>query len=227
MMGQSIKNNLQRVYAEIEAAKKQSDCPYRQISLIAVSKKQSVESILTAYNEGQTQFAENYLQEAILKIDNLKEKPIEWHFIGAIQTNKIKLITSYFSWVQSVCRLKEIKMLNECAGRKKINICLQINIDNDPKKAGVKTEAELKMLLSELQNCSNLIARGLMILPAKHDDYAKQYASFTRAFLLYKKMRDEGFKLDTLSMGMSADLSPAIAAGSNMVRIGTALFGER
>ena len=195
----------------------------KNVTLIAVSKKQSAEKIRDAFNSGQKQFGENYLQEALDKQKQLTDLNIEWHFIGTIQSNKTKLIAQYFDWVQSVDRLIIAKRLNDQrpAHLPPINICIEININEEKTKSGVlpKDVFELAKNISELKQIK---LRGLMIIPEKNN-----LGAFRKAALLQKQLIQAGFLLDTLSMGMSADFEEAILAGSTMVRVGTAIFGNR
>ncbi|MCX7126191.1 MAG: YggS family pyridoxal phosphate-dependent enzyme [Gammaproteobacteria bacterium] len=195
----------------------------KNVTLIAVSKKQSAEKIRDAFNSGQKQFGENYLQEALDKQKQLTDLNIEWHFIGTIQSNKTKLIAQYFDWVQSVDRLIIAKRLNDQrpANLPTINICIEININEEKTKSGVlpKDVFELAKNISELKQIK---LRGLMIIPEKNN-----LGAFRKAALLQKQLIQAGFLLDTLSMGMSADFEEAILAGSTMVRVGTAIFGNR
>lgn len=195
----------------------------KNVTLIAVSKKQSAEKIRDAFNSGQKQFGENYLQEALDKQKQLTDLNIEWHFIGTIQSNKTKLIAQYFDWVQSVDRLIIAKRLNDQrpAHLPPINICIEININEEKTKSGVlpKDVFELAKNISELKQIK---LRGLMIIPEKNN-----LGAFRKAALLQEQLIQAGFLLDTLSMGMSADFEEAILAGSTMVRVGTAIFGNR
>ena len=193
------------------------------ITLIAVSKKQSAEKIREAFNAGQKQFGENYLQEALDKQKQLADLDIEWHFIGTIQANKTKLIAQHFSWVQSVDRLVIAKRLNDQrpAHLPLLNVCIEININAEKTKSGVLPK-DIFELAEQITKLKRLKLRGLMIIPEKTD-----LDVFRKAAVLQKQMNQTGFELDTLSMGMSADFEKAIVAGSTMVRIGTAIFGKR
>jgi len=225
----TIKENLSLVYNRInEAAKKALRNP-KDITLLAVSKGQNVEAIQEALAAGQKDFGENYLQEALLKINTLKDQPgLNWHFIGPIQSNKTKLITQNFDWVQSVDREKIAFLLNEHrpTNLPSLNICLQVNISGEASKSGVKPQ-ELLTLAQKVSALPKLCLRGIMAIPAPSEDFNEQKKAFLRVFDLFEMLKVQGFKLDTLSMGMSDDLEAAIAAGSTLIRIGTAIFGPR
>ncbi len=198
------------------------------VSLLAVSKKQSVEKIEKAALTGQRAFGESYVQEALLKIAALKELDIEWHFIGPIQSNKTRKIAEHFSWVQSVCSAKIAERLNEQrpSHLPPLNICLEVNLNAEPTKSGV-TPAEVEALASLCLSLPRLKLRGLMAIPAPADTFAGARANFHSLLTLWQELRDKGFALDTLSMGMSDDFEAAIAEGATIVRIGSAIFGER
>ena len=199
-----------------------------EITILAVSKRHPVDLIRQLHTLGQPCFGENYVQEALGKIGQTNELDIEWHYIGPLQSNKTKDAARYFDWVQSVDRAKILRRLS--AQRPEnlppLNVCIQVNIDREPQKSGAMPEdtAGLASLASELPG---LNIRGLMCIPrvasAGHDP-ADSYAHMHD---LYRGLLNEGIPMDTLSMGMSADLEAAICNGSTMVRIGTDLFGER
>jgi len=177
---------------------------------------------------GQRLFGENYLQEALVKIDDLADLNLEWHFIGPIQSNKTKDIASHFDWVQSIDRLKIAQRLSNQRPSElaDLNICIQVNIDNETTKSGVAME-DLLAFAEQINKLERLSLRGLMIIPAKTDDPEQQRTSFKKAYQLYTQLTDLYPTVDTLSMGMTADMTMAIAEGSTMVRIGTAVFGQR
>jgi len=199
------------------------------VRLLAVSKQQPPEAIREAYAAGIRDFGENYLQEALPKIEALHDLSIIWHFIGPIQRNKAKRIAETMDWVHSLDRLSVAKKLNE--SRKKtqspLQVCIQINLDLESQKAGILPEDALsfaRMLLP----MKSLTLRGLMAIPLAHHDTAAQYQTFQRLTALCHQLEKAlSIPLDTLSMGMSEDFKTAIRAGSTCVRIGTALFGER
>ena len=198
------------------------------VSLLAVSKTQSIEKIKAVYDQGQKCFGENYLQEALVKIEALKNVDIEWHFIGGIQSNKTKLIAEHFDWVQSVASLKVAERLNAQRPQSSppLNVCIQVNISQEPNKDGA-TPGELLPLAEAISRLKNLKLRGIMVIPKAETDFNAQVAAFEKAHDLYNHLIQKGFPCDTLSMGMSGDFKAAIKAGSTMVRIGSAIFGLR
>lgn len=213
------------VKRQIQVAERQAMRVPNSVQLIAVSKGQSSTAIAQAYVVGMRQFAENYLQEALTKIQQLAYLPaLEWHFIGHIQSNKTKLIAENFAWVQSVDRLAIAQRLNKYRPLQlpPLNICLQVNVDNDAHKGGVAI-ADLPNLISEIGCLPRLRLRGLMTIPMRN--HPQQV--FVQMRQIYDDLLAQAINLDTLSMGMSADYEFAIAAGATQVRIGTALFGTR
>ena len=193
----------------------------REIRLIVVSKTQNLEKIITLNSLGQMDFGENYVDEAHDKISTISNSNIKWHFIGKIQSNKIKKICSLFDWVHTISSEKHVKKMNEvCKSIKKVmNICIQINIDNEQTKGGIAKE-EYEKFHSCLHGLQNIKLRGIMTIP-KSDIPSEE--SFARMYDLYKK----NDYLDTLSMGMSKDFVTAIENGANMLRIGQEIFGKR
>jgi pyridoxal phosphate enzyme (YggS family) len=173
-------------------------------------------------------FGENYLQEALEKQAQLIDLPIEWHFIGPIQSNKTQLIAQNFAWVHSVDRLKIAQRLNDArpATLPPLQVCLQLNVSNEESKSGV-AQLELETLAEAFSNLPRLKLRGLMAIPAPTNDENKQRAQFKQVRECYDALRAKGFALDTLSIGMSDDYLIAIEQGSTIVRIGSALFGAR
>lgn len=198
------------------------------ISLIAVSKTQPADIIKQAYLNGQVKMAENYLQEALKKIEKLQDLPIEWHFIGSIQSNKTKAIAENFSWVQSVASEKIAKKLNDYRQKvaKPLNILLQVNIDDEQSKDGISPE-KLIALADFVTTLPWLKLRGLMSIPKHCDQFDMQRKTFSKLKIWYETLKQKYPVIDTLSMGMSADFEAAIAEGSTMIRIGTAIFGAR
>jgi pyridoxal phosphate enzyme (YggS family) len=177
---------------------------------------------------GQREFGENYLQEALEKQAELRDLPLEWHFIGPIQSNKTRAIAENFSWVHSVDRLKIAERLSaqRPAGLPPLQVCIEVNVSGEASKGGV-APAELPALAAAVAALPGLRLRGLMAIPAPASDVAAQRAAFRQVRELYDALRARGLALDTLSMGMSGDLGAAILEGATIVRIGTALFGER
>ncbi|MCW8195461.1 YggS family pyridoxal phosphate-dependent enzyme [Proteobacteria bacterium 005FR1] len=226
----NLPENLASIRARIDAAARAAGRSPDEVTLIGVSKRQPAEAIRTLFAAGQRAFGENYLQEALDKQTALADLPIEWHFIGPIQSNKTRSIAESFDWVHSVDRLKIAQRLSEQrpTDRAPLNVCLQVNIDAEASKSGVDPDT-LEALASQVADLPRLALRGLMAIPAPRADYADQLAAFSQLQRLIERLRAKrGLQsLDTLSMGMSGDLEAAIAAGATMVRIGTDLFGAR
>ncbi len=201
---------------------------HEEVCLIAVSKTRSVQEILAAVVQGQIHFGENYAQESVDKIAEISDIRLVWHFIGPIQKNKTRLIAENFSWVHSVDRESVAVRLNNQrpSTLPALNICLQINIDNENTKSGI-TPSELLPLAEAIRQLPNLKLRGLMAIPGVSTDFDRQSASFQKMTELLAELKQHDFDVDTLSMGMSNDFEAAIAHGSTMVRIGTAIFGPR
>jgi hypothetical protein len=222
----SIAEALRTVRNRIWAAERAVGRPRGSVRLIAVAKTQPAEAIVEAYRNGQLEFAENYLQEALAKQRRLGHLDLIWHFIGPIQSNKTKLIASHFGWVHGVDRARIAERLSEQrpANFPPLNVCLQVNISGESTKSGV-TVAELPGLVAALRKLPGLRLRGLMAIPEACHDPERQRAAFRRIRAALELFPGAG--LDTLSMGMSGDLEAAIAEGSTMVRVGTAIFGER
>ncbi|HEX6929901.1 MAG TPA: YggS family pyridoxal phosphate-dependent enzyme [Gammaproteobacteria bacterium] len=199
-----------------------------EIRLVAVSKTRPAADIVQAIEAGQADFGENYLQEALPKIGALPGLDARWHFIGRIQSNKTRELAARFDWVQTVDRERIAARLD--AQRPEhlppLNVCLQVNVDREPQKAGIGP-GELPGLAQAIAAMPRLRLRGLMAIPAAADDFEVQRQRFEVLRGLYDRLRADGLALDTLSMGMSGDLRAAIAAGSTLVRVGTAIFGAR
>jgi pyridoxal phosphate enzyme (YggS family) len=200
------------------------------VRLLAVSKTQAPSRILEAYNAGQRAFGENYLQEARDKQETLHSLDIEWHFIGPIQSNKTREIAEHFDWVHSVDRLKIAQRLSQQRPTHlaPLNICVQVNIDNEATKSGVSLE-QLPLLMDNINALPQLALRGLMVIPAQRESTQQQEIVFSKVADTLKQLALSNPLLttDTLSMGMSGDIEPAIAAGSTIVRVGSAIFGPR
>ena len=226
-----IDEKLAAVTARIARAAQTAQRDAAGISLLAVSKTQPAGRLREAYASGVRRFGENYLQEALDKQRELHAyNDIEWHFIGPIQSNKTRAIAEHFSWVHSVERLKIAQRLSDQRPTElgPLNICLQLNIDNEPTKAGV-TLSELAALADQVAQLPNLALRGLMAIPSPasdHEDNRRCFAQVADALKQLRQSHPNG-PLDTLSMGMSADLEAAIAEGATIVRIGTDIFGPR
>jgi pyridoxal phosphate enzyme (YggS family) len=224
----SILKNLNHIRQQIYDAEKKYQRPHGSVKLLAVSKQQSISAIHEAINAGQSAFGENYLQEALDKITTLKTFPIEWHFIGKIQSNKTQLIAQHFTWVHSVDRLKIAKRLDgqRPENLPPLNICIEVNISAQQTKSGVMLD-ELPELAHQIAALKNLRLRGLMAIPEHANNFAEQLHIYQRLQQAQTNLCAQGFILDTLSMGMSSDFEAAIAGGSTMVRIGAAVFGKR
>jgi pyridoxal phosphate enzyme (YggS family) len=221
----SISDNLHQVRAQIDAAAQRFGRDPADIQLLAVSKTKPAALVLDAFKAGQRCFGENYLQDALPKIQALAEYPLEWHYIGPLQSNKTRAIAENFAWLHSLDTLKHARRLSEQRPAKlpPLNVCIQVNISREAQKAGVLLEA-LDDFAGQVLELPGLKLRGLMTLPAYSEDFAQQRQAFRalRAALEHLPMR-----LDVLSMGMSGDLDAAIAEGATIVRIGTAIFGAR
>lgn len=223
----TLSQRLQQVRQQIHDAAIAANRPLDSVRLLAVSKTHGVEQIREAIAAGQRMFGESYLQEALAKMAALADAPLEWHFIGPIQSNKTAQIARHFDWVHSVDRLKIAQRLNEQRGeRPPLNICIQVNTSGEASKGGIH-ESELTALVSEICKLPRLRLRGLMTVPAPESDPDKQRLPFHRLRLAQEQLTRTGIELDTLSMGMSGDLAAAIAEGATIVRIGTAIFGQR
>jgi len=198
------------------------------VRLLAVSKTFPASQVAEAFAAGQTAFGENYIQEAVEKITALAHLPLEWHCIGPIQSNKTRLVAEHFDWVHSVDRLKIAQRLSEQRpdNLTPLNVCLQINIDGGPTKSGV-APAEALALAQAVAQLPRLRLRGIMTIPEPSENFASASKAHREARALFDALRQSGLALDTLSMGMSADLEAAIAEGSTMVRVGSAIFGGR
>ena len=224
----SVIQNLNRVRQRIESAAHACGRRSSDIELIAVSKSQPAAALRQAYQAGQRLFGESYLQEALVKIAALADCDIEWHFIGPIQSNKTRPIAEHFVWVHGIDRIKTARRLSEQRplALAPLQVCLQVNISQEASKSGAPPEAVLR-LAHEVVALPRLTLRGLMAIPSASDDHYEQRRQFRMLRHLQQQLIRDGLSLDTLSMGMSDDLEAAIAEGATMVRIGTAIFGER
>lgn len=223
---ESMAERFQHIRSQIRHATSIAGRPKDSVQLLAVSKTKPATDIAALYRLGQRHFAENYLQEALTKQQQLAEFNISWHFIGPIQSNKTKPIACHFAWVHSVDRLKIAQRLSEQRPDylPPLNICLQVNISDEASKSGVSVY-ELPELVQAVSVLPNLRLRGVMAIPEPEVNYAKQRQPYR---LLYQAVQQlERADLDSFSFGMSGDLKAAIMEGATMVRIGTALFGER
>jgi len=219
---------LESINARIASACAKVQRPVTSIRILAVSKRQTVAAIRQLHAAGQVAFAENYVQEALEKQAGLQDLALEWHFIGPVQSNKTQEIANTFNWVQSIDREKIASRLSRQrpGGMPRLNVCIQVNIDREEQKSGANPDEVLQLarLASALPG---LTLRGLMAIPRASSTPDQTLQSFRNVKRLFDQLQDAGLPVDTLSMGMSADLELAVAAGSTMVRIGTDLFGPR
>jgi pyridoxal phosphate enzyme (YggS family) len=219
---------LQQVLCRIAQACDQVGRKHDEVQLLAVSKRQNIAAIIAAYEAGQHDFGENYVQEALEKIQKLVHLPLTWHLIGALQSNKTAEVAQHFTWVHSVDRFKIAQRLSQQrpAHLPPLQICLQVNIDEQASKSGCHVN-ELSALVKAILPLPNVVLRGLMIIPQAQNNQAFSQLTHIRQQLLATIPALNAQVFDTLSMGMSDDLEQAIAAGSTMVRVGTAIFGLR
>jgi pyridoxal phosphate enzyme (YggS family) len=231
----TLANRIQDIQKQIAHTALQYHRAPNTIQILAVSKGQNADMIHEAYDAGLRHFGESYWQEAAVKISNLRDLNIHWHFIGPIQSNKAKDIAMHFDWVHSVSREKIARLLSEFRGNSSkslqspqpLQVCIQVNLDDEKTKSGVHPE-ELLPLARIISTLPELKLRGLMTIPKIERDEALQYAHFLRLKVLLEECNQSlGLSMDTLSMGMSDDWVQAVAAGSTMLRIGRAIFGER
>lgn len=200
---------------------------YPKTRLLAVSKQQTAETLEQAFLAGQKSFGENYLQEALTKMQLLQAYDIEWHFIGPIQSNKCKSIAEHFHWVQSVDRFKIAeKLATYCPAGKILQICVQVNIDQDANKSGLQVN-EVIDFCDSIKKFPQLCLRGLMAVPQVSENRDEQRKSFVKLANCFKALQRHYPEIDTLSMGMSNDYQIALEEGASLIRIGSKLFGER
>lgn len=223
-----IEKSLQAIRKRIAQAAVNSGRVAESVRLLAVSKTWPAGALREAYAAGQTAFGESYLQEALEKITALADLPLEWHFIGPIQSNKTRPIAENFAWVHSVDRVKiaERLALARPETLPPLNICLQVNVSGEDSKSGVAPK-DVAMLARVIAGLSRLKLRGLMTIPRPTDGIAQQRAQFQVLRRLLDELNAQGLGLDTLSMGMSDDLEAAIMEGATIVRVGSAIFGNR
>lgn len=223
-----ITDHLHEVRDRVKKAASAAGRAADEIRIVAVSKKHPVTAIEAAYSAGQRDFGENFVQEAVPKIESLGQSDICWHFIGSIQANKTRDVARFFDWVHTVDRLKIAKRLNDQRPHyaAPLNICIQVNLAEEPQKGGVAAD-EVGALVEAVCDLSRLRLRGLMTMPPADADADTIEALFLELARMRSSLVTRGFELDTLSMGMSADLEAAVSCGSTMVRIGTAIFGPR
>jgi hypothetical protein len=221
--------NFARINDQIKQAANANKRDPSHIKLLAVSKTKPVSDIVSAYAYGHRDFGENYVQEAVEKIQQMSSySDILWHFVGPLQSNKSKLIAEYFDWMHALDRIKIAKRLNEqrSAHQSPLNVCVQVNIDDEQSKAGI-APSEVINFIEQLQPFTRIKCRGLMTIPKADVSDTERRASFAKMQDLFSQCAQRFDTIDTLSMGMSDDLAIAIEYGSTMVRVGTAIFGKR
>ena len=224
----TIAENIGRLSDRLQRLERHYERSAGSVKLLAVSKRQPVESIIAANEAGIVDFGENYLQEALDKIQHLSSMRVNWHFIGPIQSNKTKAIAENFQWVHSIDRLKIAQRLNdqrEPSGPK-LNICVQIKLSDETSKSGVEL-SEAEALCDSVEALPNLQLRGLMAIPEALPDLESQRQTFRVLAQEYSRLKPRYAQFDTLSMGMSNDFEAAVAEGSTLIRIGTGIFGPR
>lgn len=225
---QNMEKNLNRVRSRISEAARAFNRDPDSIQLLAVSKKKPAADIRLAYSLGQRDFGENYLQEALRKTAELQDLDIRWHFIGAIQSNKTRAIAETFDWAHCIDRARIARRLSEQRpeNMQPLNVCIQVNLDSEGSKAGVEPDA-VAGLAAEIADLPGIHLRGLMTIPAPRESLAEQRQPFAQLARMLAALRQQGIDCDTLSMGMTQDLEAAVAEGATLLRIGTAIFGER
>lgn len=231
-----IKANLEIIQERITQAAKACGRSPLDIQLLAVSKTFPAADVKACFDAGQRAFGENYVQEGVAKIESLKDlrDHIEWHFIGPLQSNKSRDVAENFDWVHSIDRLKIAQRLNDQrpSSLSRLNVCIQVNVSGESTKSGIHPNDALE-LCNSISKMPNLLLRGLMSIPEPTEDIASQRKAHRELFKLFellktsKELDQSKIQLDTLSMGMSSDIEAAIAEGSTMVRVGTAIFGKR
>ncbi|MBL4572854.1 MAG: YggS family pyridoxal phosphate-dependent enzyme [Gammaproteobacteria bacterium] len=224
----TIAENIEQLRGRLQRFERQYERSAGSVKLLAVSKRHPVESIIAANEAGIEDFGENYLQEALDKIQHLSSRRLIWHFIGPIQSNKTKAIAKNFQWVHSIDRLKVAQRLSDQRepSAAKLNVCVQIKLSQEPSKTGIEL-GEAEALCDSVEALPNLKLRGLMAIPAALLDLESQRRSFQTLAQEYSRLKPRYAQFDTLSMGMSNDFEAAIAEGSTLIRIGTTLFGTR
>ena len=228
MKSEELCKNIEDLQTDIRRCEQAHGRQPGSVQLLAVSKTKPHSMIEEALQCGQTRFGENYAQEFAEKATALDAKEIDWHFIGPLQSNKTRLVAPYANWVHSIDRIKIARRLS--AQRPKemppINICLQVNIDDETAKSGIAAN-QVQELARQVSELENVCLRGLMCIPKPRSNPDEQRPSFAKLRQMLESLNQEGFQLDTLSMGMSGDYPAAIAEGATIVRVGTAIFGMR
>jgi len=224
----TISAKLQAVIARIDEAARQSGRNPDEVTLLAVSKTWPASAVREAAAAGQRRFGENYVQEGVDKATELAALGLQWHFIGPLQSNKTRAVAEVFDWVHSVDRFKIAQRLSEQRPESlpPLQLCLQVNISGEASKSGVAV-GEVGLLARQVASLPRVRLRGLMAIPAPSDDFSQQRQAFAQLREIFEQLKRDGVPLDTLSIGMSHDLEAAIAEGASMVRVGSAIFGER
>ncbi len=224
-----IKQNLKKIQSRIRSFEKQYQRPPGSVQLLAVSKTFPPEAVEQAYQTGQRDFGENYLQDALVKIQAISHSDIIWHFIGQIQSNKTADIARYFDWVHTLDREKIARRLNQQRPKDKqpLNCFIQVNISNEKSKNGLTKQDEILQLAHTIDSLEHLSLRGLMTIPKKSKTFNEQKTEFSKLVHSFTELQKHFPYIDSLSMGMTQDMEAAIAAGSNWVRIGSGIFGAR
>ena len=227
-MKRTICDHIQTVGEQIRHAEIQYHRQANSVTLLAVSKRHPVSAIEQSLECGQLALGENYAQEMFEKAQQLQHSQIEWHYIGPIQSNKTRIIAETASWVHSIDRFKIARRLSEQKPdtRPPISLCLQVNINEESSKSGVLVD-QLPELMDQVSSLSGIVVRGLMAIPEVTTDFDCQRKNFAKVRKAMEGLNQRGYNLDTLSMGMSGDMEAAIAEGATIVRIGTAIFGQR
>lgn len=224
----NLRKRLEETRTRIASAAQRYGRSADSVALLAVSKAQPAHAIRALAEHGQRDFGENYLQEALPKLTALADLPLTWHFIGRVQSNKTRAVAEHFQWVHTLDRERIAVRLNDHRPHyaPPLNICIQVRLAEEPGKGGVSPD-ELPQLARSILGLPRLKLRGLMCIPPPRETFAEQRAAFAGLAAFQRRLIEQGFALDTLSMGMSADLEAAIAAGATWVRVGTAIFGQR
>jgi len=222
------RERLEHTRQRIAEACRAAGRPEGSVRLLAVSKRKPDSAVRELHALGQRAYGENYVDEGVEKIEALTDLDLEWHYIGPIQSNKTKHIAAHFDWVESIDRAKIVRRLDEQRpdDLPPLNVLIQVNLDGESQKAGC-TPDEIAELADRVAGCEHLKLRGLMAIPAPREDETEQRAVFAKLRGLFEQLRQKHPAVDTISAGMTADLEAAIAEGSTMVRVGTALFGPR
>lgn len=228
MNEQQLSQNIAKLQDRVRCVAEKSQNSYSAVQIIAVSKTRTAQEIRAAHACGLTHFGESYLQEALQKVSELQDLPLTWHFIGPIQSNKTAGIAPHFDWVHSIDRAKIAQRLSRQRSSElpPLQVCLQVNISGEESKSGVRLE-DLPQLARSVCELPNLKLRGLMGIPAADADTRQQHRDFGQLRTALTALQALGPDIDTLSMGMSADIEPAILEGATMIRVGTAIFGPR